>query len=79
MATPKILSIELSHTPPIHIFYDAEWACKICGHAIAMTTEQDWNCVMCMLQKSGKDTITIFGWQLSRSGIGQIYASRIQG
>lgn len=79
MATPKILSIELSRNPPIHVFYDAEWACKVCANSIAMTTENDWLCVMCLLNKAGKGSITMFGWQLSKAGIGQIHASRIQG
>ena len=78
MATAKILSIELNREPPVHLFYDAEYVCKQCGQSIAVVSGDDWACVMCVLKKAGKDSVTIFGWQLSKSGVGQIFASRIQ-
>jgi hypothetical protein len=79
MATNKILSLELNKTPPVHLFYDGDWACKVCGSSIALLTGDDWNCVMCAIAVTRKDTITVFGWQISKSGVGQIHASRMQG
>lgn len=73
------LSIELSREvdPPAYLVFSFGWYCKKCMSHTALVMGEDWQCVHCLIDRSGKPAIILFGWQLSKSAWGQINANRI--
>jgi hypothetical protein len=55
--------IELSREPAVYIVRDEEWKCPIDESIYGLDEEgKDRLCVTCMLKKSGRLSITLFGW-----------------
>jgi len=71
------LSIELNHDPEVLLAYTELWVCSSCGRHTAVVIQDQWQCVFCMLQRSGKDHVIVSGWQLTKSAGNQINASRL--
>ena len=76
MANP--LTIELSRSPKVVLLCDGDWTCQHCKEHTALMVENQWNCVFCMIHRSGKDNIIMFDWRLAKAASGQINASRIR-
>jgi hypothetical protein len=78
MAT-RDLSIELTRdvSPYPCLVYSYGWTCPVCTRQTAIVIGEDWQCVGCMIDRSGKPAIVIFGWQIARSPLGHITANRI--
>jgi ribosomal protein L37AE/L43A len=77
MATQQNLSIELNDQPKIVLVYTESWTCPACSKQIAVVAGDEWTCVACMMSKAGKDMVVVSGWQLSKSGVNQINATRV--
>jgi ribosomal protein L37AE/L43A len=77
MATQQNLQIELNDKPKIVLVCMENWACPACSKHIAVVAGDEWSCVACMMEKAGKDMVVVSGWQLSKSGVNQINATRV--
>jgi hypothetical protein len=67
--------IELNHKEPaVFLVRDEEFKCPDCGESYLLDEEgKDRLCVVCMIKKSGKTTIMLFGWNIQRTA-GQLIA-----
>lgn len=79
MSDKAQLSIELNPSQPhMTLTYAELWQCPVCWRHTALIVDEIWSCVFCMLAKSGKDSIVVSGWLLTRSSLNIINASRVK-